>query len=260
MSTDVPAVEDMSREDLEEEVEQLRNDFDWLQDQFFQLEELVTGEYGDSHPQQDTDENGGILERIVALENGETGGGDDPKIAGQREEMLPGHQMYADLVAGEDHALGETQRRAATIFGQFVERVVAGESNHVDASGQTFSITSSKAQELLVDEGVLDGVKESSRPQVVARVMREVARISKKVECDCEEIGDCLHANIRFKSGRPNTLASPKNLFERLMKDVYGEGASADDPDDASEQDVEGSDSTDNKARQRMALLEQGTR
>lgn len=259
MSTDVPAVEDMSREDLEEEVEQLRNDFDWLQDQFFQLEELVTGEYGDTHPQQDTDENGGILERVVALENGETGGGEQ-QIAGHRENMLPGHQMYTDLISGEDHALGETQRRAATIFGQFVERVVDGESTAVDASGQMYTITSKKAQELLADEDVLDGVKESSRPQVVARVMREVARLSKQVECDCDEIDDCHHADIRFKSGRPNILASPKKLFERRMMDVYGQDASADDPDDASQQDVEGSDSTDTKARQRMAQRERGTR
>lgn len=252
MAAEGQAVEEMDRDDLEDAVQTLRSDVEFLQNQLFQLEDLILGEYDQSHPEANVSENGGILDRIVAIENGDVD--NEAKIAGDRDNMLPGHRMYADLLTGADQALGKEQRRAAVIFGRFIERCVSGESNEVDASGQMFTLSSKKVQEVLTEEGEFEGVKEASRPQVVSRVMREVARLSKISKCECEEIEGCQHADVRFVAGRPNKLASPKRLFTARMQDVYG-GDVAGDTDDASEKDVEDHQA---QARQKMNRLENG--
>lgn len=243
MSLDQPTVEDMSRDELEDEVQSLRRDVDNLQEWFFQLEDAVTGEYDVATLETQADDGESLVSRIEALENGEGGGG---KVAGQREQMLPAHKMYADLLSGDDTALGTDQRRAARIFGLFVERAVTDDANKVDASGQLYSITSGQVEEVLLDADEFEEVKESSYPQLVSRVMRQVASLSKRGSCDCDEIDGCTHANVRFRSGRPNKLASPKKLFNALMSDVYGDETRdqdmADvDTDDAPEQGVEDS-------------------
>lgn len=241
MSTDQPSVSEMDRGELEDEVQSLRRDVDNLQEWFFQLEDALTGEYDLGTLEKQAEDGDSLTSRIEALENEEGGGG---KVTGQREEMLPVHKMYADLLSGDDTALGTDQRRAARIFGLFVERAVTDETNKVDASGQMYSITSGQVEEALVDAGEFEEVKESSYPQLVSRVMRQVASLSKRGPCDCDEIDECTHANVRFRSGRPNKLASPKKLFNAVMADVYGDGSGDQDmaeadTDDAPEQGVE---------------------
>jgi len=240
MSTDKPSVSEMSREDLKNEVEQLRRDIDNLQEWFFQLEDAVTGEYDVATLEAQADDGGSIVGRIEALENGGTDGG---RVAGQRDEMLPAHRMYADLLAENDTGLGKDQRRAALVFGMFVERAVRDEPNAVDASGQLYSITSAKVEEALTERGEFGGVKKTSRPQVVSRVMREVARLSRPFSCDCDGVENCTHANVRFRSSRPNKLASPKKTFHAIMRDVYDDVDQDRDgeADDASEKDAEDS-------------------
>lgn len=255
--TDAPTADDYRVDELEktiedqretideqaERIDELENDVENIKRWLFNLEDAVSGEYDVGTLTTQAENGDSVVSRIEALENGEAGG---TKVGGQREKMLPAHKMYADLLAGDDTALGTDQRRAARIFGLFVERAVDDESNKVDASGQIYSITSGQVEEVLVDAEEFDGVKESSYSQLVSRVMRQVASLSKRGSCDCDKLDGCVHANVRFRSGRPNKLASPKNLFNAHMDDVYG-GGGADqvsteaDTDDASEQGVEGS-------------------
>jgi len=250
MSTDQTPVSEMDRGELEDEVVNLRSEVSSLEKDveniktwLFDLEDAITGEVDVGILATQAENGESLVSRIEALENGEA---DGPKVGGKRDKMLPAHRMYADLLSGDDTALGTDHRRAARVFGLFVERAVDDESNKVDASGQTYSITSGQVEEVLIDADEFDGVKESSYPQLVSRVMRQVATLSKNGTCDCDEVDGCHHANVRFRSGRPNKLATPKQLFNAHMGDVYGHGgrdqASTEaDTDDASEQGVEDS-------------------
>lgn len=244
MSLDQPAVSEMDRDELEHEVRQLRRDVDNLQDWFFELEQAVTGEYDTGVLATDAEHGHAITDRLDALEAGD----DTAQVAGDREDMLPVHKMYADVLAGDASQLSQQQRRAAIIFGEFVERAVSDTASKVDASGQLYSITSAKVEEALIDAGEFDDLKQSSYPQVVSRVMRDVASLS-KYECDCSEIEDCTHAAVRFRSGRPNKLASPKQMFNAAMEQVYG-GHATDDAGAADDASDEVEDSVDETFRQ----------
>lgn len=227
--------QEMDRDELEEEVTCLREDVDFLESRLWDLEEAVLG---DAHlGRLSTQINHGEEESILTrVENVESGGGAGVKLAGDREQMLPGHRMYGDMRTGADASLNDTQKRAARIWGLFIERAVEDEPNKVDPTGQQYTIKSGEVQEALLggedEENLLEGVKEKSWSQTSARVMRDVARLSKFDECDCETVDDCTHAAIRFHRGRPHKLAAPKNLFHTVMGNVYGGGVgNADDED-----------------------------
>lgn len=225
--------QEMDRDELEEEVTCLREDVDFLESRLWDLEEAILGEFGITGGTREANEHGCILDRIERVENGDTGGS---KLAGNRDEMLPGHRMYGDMRTGVESSLNDTQKRAARIWGLFIERAVEDEPNKVDPTGQQYTIASGEVQEALLggedEENLLDGVKEKSWSQTSARVMRDVARLAKFDECVCETIDDCSHAIIRFQRGRPHKLATPKNLFHSVMGNVYGDGVGGADDED----------------------------
>lgn len=228
---------ELSREELEEEVTRIGE----LEERVAALEALV-GMLGDTSPEDAvlTDVTlagspAGVMiekntERLKELQSDIEENGENAQLSGDRGQMLPIQRMWGDLKTGAGHSLGDTQKRAARLFGEFVERVVDGEATKVDASGQMYTLTSGAAEEVLLGkhdddaENLLDGVKKASRSQVIARAMRDVARLSKFDTCECEEIDDCQHTEIRFRSGRPNVLGAPKQSFHAVMKTVYNEG------------------------------------
>lgn len=169
-----------------------------------------------------------------------------------RERMLPAHKMWLDVRNGDGDAIGDTQRRAATLFGQFHDRVVESENTEADPSGQKWTLSSGQAREVLEDADEFDGVKEASRSTITARIMREVQRLTKIEDCECESIDDCGHGVVEFRPGRPHVLAAGKERFRVAMENAYQhEQAGAGDvdaTDDASEQDVEdGGDEVEDK-------------
>ncbi|MGB9985771.1 hypothetical protein [Salarchaeum japonicum] len=230
------APEELSREELEQEVSRLRK----LESRVDRLESLI-GTLGDT-PADDaalTDVTlagsaAGVLidrnrQRTEELQTVAHDDDDRAQLGGARDEMLPIHRMYGDLRTGADRSLSATQKRAARLYGEFVDRVVSNEATRVDASGQMYSLSSGAAKEILLgkfdaeDENLLSGVKEASRSQVVSRAMRDAARLSKFENCECEDIDGCSHATVRFRSGRPNALAAPKETFRDAMEEVYND-------------------------------------
>jgi hypothetical protein len=156
-----------------------------------------------------------------------------------RERMLPAHKMWLDVRAGDGDTIGDSQRRAAILFGQFHDRVVEDETTEADPSGQKLTLSSGQAREVLEDAGEFDSVKEASRSTITARIMREVQRLTKVDGCECESIDDCGHGVVEFRNGRPHALAASKDRFARAMENAYGHDRAGDTTDDASEQDVE---------------------
>lgn len=238
MGTSSCAPAELSREELEREVTRLRE----LEERVSALEALV-GTRGDTSPEDAslTDVTlagvpvGVVIEennkRTKKLESAIDETGEQVRLGGDQAKMLPIHRMWGALKTGADHALGDTQRRAARLFGEFVKREVGGEATKVDPSGQMFTLNSGAAEEVLLgkhdDEAtnLLSGVKEASRSQVVARAMRDVVSLSKFGECECEEIDDCTHTVVRFRSGRPNSIGAPKQSFYESMEKVYNNSA-----------------------------------
>lgn len=242
MGSSSRAPAELSREQLEEEVLRLRE----LEERIEALEALL-GTLGDTAAEEAnlTDVTlagapaGVILDknnqRIKELQLAVEGDGKNARLGGDRDQMLPIHRMWGDLKTGAGHSLGDTQKRAARLFGEFVERVVGDEPTKVDASGQMYTLTSGGAEEVLLGkhddeaENLLRGVKKASRSQVIARAMRDVARLSKFENCDCEEIDDCQHTEIRFRPGRPNVIGAPKQTFHEAMKAVYNDATGSPD-------------------------------
>lgn len=233
MGTSSRAPEDFSREELEEEVAHLRK----LEERVERLEALV-GTLDGTPPEEAGLKDVALLGNPVGilitenrnrLEDVESAvqGDSDVTLGGHRDQMLPIHRMYGDLITGAEYSLNDTQKRAARLFGEFVQRVVEGEANKVDASGQMYTLTSGVAEEILLGKhdadarNRLDGVKKASRSQVIARAMRDVARLAKFDDCECAENDGCTHSVVRFRSGRPNVLAAPKQSFREAMEDVY---------------------------------------
>lgn len=240
MGTSSRAPEELSREELENEVTQLRE----LEGRVDALESLI-GTLGGVPPEEagmvDVKIGGNPLGKLVDQNTrrlkdldsqAET---EEVQLGGKRAEMLPVHRMYGDLITDVDESLNDTQRRAARLFGEFAERVVSDEFNKVDASGQGYSLKSGAAEDILLGKhsedstNYLKGVKKASRSQLIARAMRDVARLSKFDDCPCESIDDCTHSTIKFDSGRPNRLTAPKKEFNQAMAAVYNSDSSRSD-------------------------------
>lgn len=232
MGTSSRAPEELSREELEGEVTQLRE----LEGRVDALESLI-GTLGEVSLEEagmvDVEIGGSPLGKLVDQNTRQlrdldsSTGVEEVQLGGRRAEMLPAHRMYGDLITDADESLNDTQRRAARLFGEFVERVVSDEFNKVDAAGQRYSLTSGAAEDILLGKhsedstNYLEKVKKASRSQLIARAMRDVARLSKFDDCYCKSIDECGHATIEFDSGRPNILSASKQEFNQSMAAVY---------------------------------------
>jgi len=219
--------DEMSREELVQAVEQLQDDQAEMRRELALIRQCLHS-IADEEPGE-LSELRDVLEQQFDEETGTTT---------NREQMLPAHRMWLDVAAGDGDTIGDSQRRAARLFGQFHDRVRKNESNEVDPSGQKYTLSSGKAREVLRDADEFEGVKDASQSTITARIMRDVQRLTKLEDCDCEEIDECNHGLVEFRPGRPHALATNKKRFQVALQNAYGEdGVST--ADDASEQDVE---------------------
>jgi len=227
-----PPAEDTSeeakdqRDDLEERVESLENLVGTVDDsprKETRLEHVTLAGEPAGNLLSDIDKK--LRELREAIEED----GENAQLGGDRNQMLPIHRMWGDQIVDAGHSLSVTEERAARLFGQFAWRELEDEATEVDASGQRYTLSSGDATEVLLGkhdddaENLLSDVVEASRSQVVARAMRAVARLSKFEECGCETIDGCQHGVVYFRSGRPNTLAAPKQTFREALQAVYND-------------------------------------
>lgn len=264
MSTDRPAVADMSRDELEDEVGQLRDDVDWLQERLFRIEDVITGERDLGAVEDDYDTSGGLVD---AVESGANSGVSSAKISDDvRDRMLPIHEMWVDVRQDRMERLpSDNARRAARIFGRFIQKASGEHSVGVDATYGTYSMTSSEAREQLEDS---EDITKSGKSMTVKRAFRKVQRLSKTDDCDCNTIEDCDHGLIQFNPGTPNTLVTKKDEFNLAMNNVEAaiegnitaeEKASSDG--NAMEQQEEASENEDVMAEfDRLSAGEEGRR
>lgn len=155
--------------------------------------------------------------------------------AAARDAMLPAHRMWADVRTGAENGLIKKQRRAATIFGAFVQKATdktendrdALEFNRVTRDGVKYVLTSTEAKALLENADTIDaGTLYASQ---LGRVFRDVQRLTKD-ECDCDSIDSCGHGLVLFDCSQgTNKLVVNKARFEEYLESVRDAAAADDD-------------------------------
>lgn len=173
-----------------------------------------------------------------------------------RSKLLPIHKMVVDL-NDEDPTLSKRERRAARLFRRFIRKAAGDPSQNVDAGGQTYSMTTALATDILEAEGELEGVQQHSYSQVVGRVMRDVQRFTIVEECSCRSIDKCEHGVIDFEAGNPHSLSVTKRQFDAAMQNVADafEDVSIADSDDGKD----GSAAREDRVKEEFDRLEKAS-
>ena len=166
-----------------------------------------------------------------------------------RQRMLPIHQMWMDVRTDNHDELGDTKRRAARLFGEFIKAAGGDGSPAVDCSYTSYTMTGGDAGQLLKS-------KERAPPasidasQTVKRVMEAVERLSK---VDGDPVVECT------KDNGTRRLSVEQARFDALMKNVEEaiNGQVTIGTDDSGNSDEA---AVDAKARKKMDELERGSR
>lgn len=255
MSTDHP-VSEMSRTELESEVEELR-----------QLAELIEIR-GDSTAENATLEDiwianqpiGLILSkadkrskdahsRIDELESEST----RRMSADVRSHLLPIHKMWIDILEGDTESIRVGQLRAARLFGQFIRKECGAQNLGVTVDSGRLSMRSEAAKDTLLDDEECDSdllaVSSSSRRKTVLRAMKDVVSLARTEDCDCPDAQVCDHGLVQFTNVDGTAyLRIKRDEFQDYLGHVTDvvdgdvNESSADDADDAGEQPVEATD------------------
>lgn len=169
-----------------------------------------------------------------AAENDSMGPRVDPDT---RAAMLPAHRMWADIKL-DAKELTKRQRRVATILGGIVQRASnkdtsdhdALEFQYVGKSNAKYTLSSGDAKKLL--EGADTTEKDTFYSAEVARVFRDVQRLTKREECDCDHIESCGHGLVLFDAtGGTNRLGVNQGRLHKYLESVT-ETAVANSDDD----------------------------
>lgn len=234
---------------LEDENEVLKTRFKTVVD--------VVDETGLSLAHDTVEPHGGVVPWLESIASGAANTDVSSGSLDARGKMLPVHKMWADVREGDSDTLDKSNRRAAVIFGCFIRRA-ANETpsedtilgyNGVDASGQTYSITSTEAKRVLEETDYVEGKMYSA---TVKRAFEKVQRLSKRESCECSNIEKCGHGLVIFdSSGGTNRLKANKARFHDAMEAVVDAvETSADGSDDSVSpehgQDEDLADDTDN--------------
>jgi topoisomerase IA-like protein len=167
-----------------------------------------------------------------------------------RARMLPLHRIYLDIKHGVDTSADVQIERAAHLFGRFIKQADQNSAAPaLDASHNTYTLTADKAGDVL--QQVEPETKTVSSHKTVERVFESFIDNTRPDGAD-ESVFDHIVENGKRK------LSIEKGRFNALMMNVQaaidGEVAGPDDSGDSDE------DTTDTRARQKMAELERGSR
>lgn len=235
-----PNPSDMTRDELETAVETLQDDVETLEEQVRKMMTYLSMENIDHPDRADagkiviggqpigilvdnntkrSKQNKERSERNKKAINAQTDGGVSTAWLSDtvRERLLPIHEMWIDVQSGNDHRIsGETHRRAAILFGQMIRQASGEAVLGVDASYNSYSISSTDGKKILQEHDDIEKVY----PVTVRRAFEAMQGLSKVEDCDCSSIEDCSHGLVEFKPGTTNTIAADKVEFNAVMKDV----------------------------------------
>ncbi len=192
------------------------------------------------------EENGTLPEQ---LEEGNVAVSHGGLTESVRERLLPIHEMWIDVREGREQKVpSANERRAARLFGRFIQKAAGEHSVGVDASYNTYSMDSASAREILTGAG---DMTQSGKSMTVKRSMKATQRLSKRSDCGCEDLESCDHGVLVWQNDDGHELAVKKERFNAIMSEVEaaingaidGSSDPADDegePSEAQDQDENG--------------------
>lgn len=212
MSTDGLSHQEMSKDQLEDRVSELETHVETLT----QTVELLIQIKGADSPEDAKLENlwmvGYPIGKIIdeadyrskvnkkRLEGGQSGSSAASSV--DRSEFLPVYKMWLDVQDNDHGRLGDTHRRAARIFGDFIKRA--------DPSNGVYSYSSGQAKQCLEDSG---DVTDGGMSKTTTRAMRAVQRLTKRTDEDIPV--------VTFDNSRgTNYLVAKRDRWEAEMKKV----------------------------------------
>lgn len=227
--------------DLRKRVEELEESVKFLEAMIYDLEDVAFGDAGAASGQMMLGEHDSVLDAVLAIQqNANT---DVRKVSLEaRSHMLTAHRKWADIRDGEADSLGDSERRAAILFGAFIRRA-SGKTptddsvhgyNGVDASGQTYSMTSTEAARTL-QETKYEDVEVKS--MTVRRAFEKLQSYTQDEQCDCSTIDGCPHGLITFDSTTgTNRVKTNKARFNDAMAAVGDAVENTEAPGEASQE------------------------
>jgi len=161
-----------------------------------------------------------------------------------RERLLPIHEMWIDVREGREQKVpSANERRAARLFGRFIRKAAGEHSVGVDASYNTYSMDSASAREILTGAG---DMTQSGKSMTVKRSMKATQRLSKRSDCDCEDLESCDHGVLVWQNDDGHELAVKKERFNAIMSEVEAAiNGAVDGPSDPADDEGEASEAQD---------------
>lgn len=251
-----PDIDEMDREEMADELTSLRDDVDFLQNCFWDLEKALIGDrsLGRVATEIRNDERESVLDHFAKIENGEVGGGTVSESV--RHELLPIHRMAVDLQIGED-VKDASPRRGARLFQRFIDLYLSDEARYeVNKDNGLLKMMASTAKRVLTEE---DDIPETGQSTVVKRAMKQMQSLSKEEDCDCNGLENCDHGLMVWtKRKSQHTITADVDEFEAYLSRIEGAkngsaspisddstGASLDEDGEADETNTDVSQSTE---------------
>lgn len=204
-----------------------------------EVSKFLFGEpYGADAVRQITDTEGTLDDRIDT----DTG----TLKANVRDKMLRAHRHWFDIEAGRADELKMGERRAGRLFGAIWDRA-RGEANKVDASSNSYSISSSMVVDVLEDAGEMT---QSGKSKTASRAMAAVEEYTRLPDTD-----DSL---VRFdQSAGTNYLVADKAKMNEYLAEIQDAATDEDsDTDVRTEADAESKASLTQEADDTFAAME----
>jgi len=209
------------------------------------LGKVVTNKPGEADVEEMIEE----IAAEAATDGGESIAHDLPEQT--RARMLPLHRIWLDIKHGVDVSADKQIERAAHLFGRFIRQADQNSAAPaLDASQNQYRLTADSAGQVL--RQVEPETKTVDSNKTVERVFESFIRATQP---DGSDESVFTH---RVENGK-RKLTIEKGRFNALMMNVEAAidgdvGAATDDSGNADE------DTTDTRARQKMAELERGSR
>jgi len=167
---------------------------------------------------------------------------DDEFTEQQRDRMLPAHRMAVDIRRGHaDRITGKSDARAAELFRRMMHKVSSdGEPQPgVDNSGGTVTVDSGAAKDIIAQ---FDDELDTVYADQVKRAFAQLQTLTKRNDCNCDNIDACGHGLVIFQAGATNRVAANTARLINYLEDLEDVTTTADDAGDSVEAGADVSD------------------
>lgn len=222
--------EEMTREELETEVEHLRG----LEERVDELEEELESRNevefrGDGKELEDLWIGVQPVGRLLtgadkrskeALDAAESDGDSPGASAAARGSALDVHVNWFDLRDGRGDSPSKNRRRAAVLFHRFIQRAGGETDVGVEKSHGKYRMKGKRAKQILMADDTDVNMPANGVSKTARRAMRFVQEGTKRDDCGCDDYDRCKHGLIVFKRDDGYSLTADRDAFHEYLRTV----------------------------------------